>query len=97
MLFIDPKAYRLPFVIFKWLNSFIKNIPIPVQGNAPYQKDLSNFNNNKLIIFSHGLGAHLNCYTGCCANWASNGHTVITINHVHDDISIEKKAASDRD
>lgn len=81
---MDPKNKRAPFHLFKFIVSYIEKIWIPVEGNSKYQDDIQNSNKNRLIVFSHGLGAHLNAYTSFCGNWASHGYTVITINHVQD-------------
>lgn len=38
-------------------------------------------NMHKVIVFSHGLGSHLNAYTSMFGSWASEGYTVVSLNH----------------
>lgn len=43
----------------------------------------------KVILFSHGLGAHLNMYSNICGWFASKGFIVISVQHDNDHIFID--------
>ncbi len=51
--------------------------------------DEKNVNKNKVIVFSHGLGGNMNCYSCILGNLASQGYTVFAINHVKDEICVD--------
>jgi alpha-beta hydrolase superfamily lysophospholipase len=58
---------------------------------------INKHNKDKLIVFSHGLGAHLNASTSMFYNWVSPGYTVLSINHDKDEISPDYRTVSTTD
>lgn len=91
---VDPKSKRVPFGLFKFIVSYIHKILLPAGGSAPYAADQDNENAGKVIVFSHGLGAHLNAYSAFCSNWASHGYIVVSVNHERDEVCVDYRGAA---
>lgn len=50
-----------------------------------------------MIVFSHGLGSHLNAYSSIFANWVGQGYTVISVNHDQDEVCVDHRQVSETD
>ena len=48
-----------------------------------------------MIIFSHGLGSHLNANSAMTCGWASQGYTVVSVNHDHDVVCLDHRPISE--
>lgn len=93
---VDPKARRIPYPIFQFIVSYIHKIYMPAEENSPYLDNSQPGyeteyagNQGKVVIFSHGLGSHMNAYSSIFANWTSMGYTVISINHDFDEVCVD--------
>jgi len=52
-------------------------------------KDSTDENNFKVLIFSHGLGTHMNAYSSICGWFASHNFIVISVQHNQDRICVD--------
>ena len=50
---------------------------------SPLHKHLPHFNESRYVVFSHGLAGHMNAYSNICMELASNGYTIICVQHRH--------------
>ena len=88
---------KMPEFMFTFAISFIHKIFMPVLGGIEYCTDETNINRNKVIVFSHGMGANMNCYSSICGCLASKGYTIVSVNHVKDEIYLDYRVASESD
>lgn len=60
-------------------------LPQPlISADSAFEK-----NKEKVIVFSHGLGSHMNAYSSIFANWAGQGYTIVSVNHDKDEVCVD--------
>ena len=70
---------------------------MPVEGGIPYCWSEKNKNRNSVVIFSHGMGGNMNCYSSICGSLASQGYIVVCPNHINDEICLDYRVVSETD
>ena len=79
--YVDANQKRwIPFWLFKFCFSYLKTYKIPAHPKTKIIEKKT----YKVIIFSHGLGAHSRGYSCYTQWWAKRGHIVISVQHDHD-------------